>query len=74
MAKQSQVKSRRKLLNPVFHQQTKKEEDSQLTRGMIKIVRRTGQLNLTGRNLANGTFLSNLAVLFSKKNNLILST
>lgn len=54
MEKQSQVKSRRKLLNPVFHLQTKKEEDSQLSRGMIKIVRRTGELNLSGRNLANG--------------------
>lgn len=55
MAKQSQVKSRRKLLNPVFHQQTKQEEDSELSRGLIKVVRRTGQLSLTGRNLANGT-------------------
>ncbi|KAI4461761.1 leucine rich repeat [Holotrichia oblita] len=32
MAKQSQVKSRRKLLNPVFHLQTKQEDDSQLTK------------------------------------------
>ncbi|KAI4461767.1 leucine rich repeat containing protein [Holotrichia oblita] len=52
MAKQSQVKSRRKLLNPVFHLQTKQEDDSQLTKGMIKVVRRTGQLNLSGRGLA----------------------
>lgn len=54
MAKQSQVKSKRKLLNPVFHLQTKKEDDSQLTRGMIKVVRKTGQLNLSGRSLATG--------------------
>lgn len=54
MAKQSNVKSRRKLINPVFHLQTKEEDDSQLTKGIIKIVRRTGQLNLSGRNLANG--------------------
>ncbi|RZC39469.1 leucine-rich repeat-containing protein 40-like [Asbolus verrucosus] len=53
MAKQSNVKSRRKLINPVFHLQTKEEDDSQLTKGMIKIVRRTGQLNLSGRNLAH---------------------
>lgn len=54
MAKQSQVKSRRKLLNPVFHLQTKEEEDGVLSRGLIKIVRRTGQLNLSGRNLTAG--------------------
>ncbi|XP_044260698.1 leucine-rich repeat-containing protein 40-like isoform X2 [Tribolium madens] len=53
MAKQSNVKSRRKLLNPVFHLQSKEEDDSQLTRGIIKIVRRTGQLNLSGRSLAH---------------------
>lgn len=54
MAKQSHVKSKRKLLNPLFHLQTKKEDDSQLTQGMIKVVRRTGQLNLSGRSLATG--------------------
>lgn len=52
MAKQSQVKSKRKLLNPIFHLQTEEDDDSQLTKGMIKIVRRTGQLNLSGRSLA----------------------
>lgn len=57
MAKQSQVKSRRKFFNPVFHQQTKLEENNQLSRGMIKTVRRTGQLNLSGRNLGNGMFV-----------------
>lgn len=54
MAKQSQVKSKRKLLNPVFHQQTKEEDDRQLTEGMIKVVRKTGQLNLSRRSLATG--------------------
>lgn len=56
MAKQSQVKSRRKLLNPVFHLQTKQEDDNQLTKGMIKVVRRTGQLNLSGRGLGTGIY------------------
>lgn len=60
MAKQSNVKSRRKIVNPVFHLQTKLEDDSQLTKGIIKTVRRTGQLNLSGRNLANGKPLINL--------------
>lgn len=55
MAKQSQVKSRRKLLNPIFHLQTKKEDDSVLTQGMIKVVRKSGQLNLSGRSLVNGS-------------------
>lgn len=67
MAKQSQVKSKRKLLNPVFHLQTKKEEDTLLTRGLIKIVRRTGQLNLSGRNLANGPYLLLILVGFGVK-------
>lgn len=53
MAKQSQVKARRKLINPVFHFQTKQEDDGQLTTGMIKVVRKTGQLNLSGRGLAS---------------------
>uniref|UniRef100_A0A1Y1KX67 Disease resistance R13L4/SHOC-2-like LRR domain-containing protein n=3 Tax=Photinus pyralis TaxID=7054 RepID=A0A1Y1KX67_PHOPY len=52
MAKQSQVKSKRKLLNPIFHLQTDEEDDNQLSNGMIKIVRRTGQLNLSGCSLA----------------------
>lgn len=59
MAKASHVKSRRKLLNPVFHVQTKEEDDSHLTKGMIKIVRRTGQLNLSGRGLATGNYTLN---------------
>lgn len=54
MAKQFPVKSRRKLLNPVFHLQTKKEDENQLTKGMIKVVRKSGQLNLSGRSLASG--------------------
>ncbi|GJQ71783.1 hypothetical protein Trydic_g11476 [Trypoxylus dichotomus] len=45
------MESRRKLVHPVFHLQTKEEDDSQLTKGMIKVVRRTGQLNLSGRGL-----------------------
>lgn len=52
MAKQSQVKAKRKLLNPIFHLQTKNEDDKLLTKGLIKVVRRTGQLNLSGRGLA----------------------
>ncbi|KRT78958.1 hypothetical protein AMK59_7353 [Oryctes borbonicus] len=52
MAKASQIKSRRKLVQPVFHLQTKEEDDSQLTKGMMKVVRRTGQLNLSGRGMA----------------------
>ncbi|KAF5301199.1 hypothetical protein FQR65_LT08934 [Abscondita terminalis] len=51
MAKQSQVKSKRKL-NPIFHLQTKSEDDGHLTKGLIKVVRKTGQLNLSGRALA----------------------
>lgn len=50
----SQVKSQRKQLNPVFHLQSKDEDDNQLTNGMIKVVRKTGQLNLSGRTLATG--------------------
>ncbi|KAL3268782.1 hypothetical protein HHI36_007880 [Cryptolaemus montrouzieri] len=51
MAKQSLVKNKRKILNPVFHLQTKDEEEKVITREMIKAVRRTGSLNLSGRSL-----------------------
>ena len=54
MADQTRAKSRRKLLNPVFHFQTKQEDDSQLSDGMIKVVRKTGQLNLSGRGMSSG--------------------
>lgn len=51
--KEASVRSRRKILNPMFHLQTKEEDDSQLSQGMIKVVLKTGQLNLSGRGLAN---------------------
>ncbi|CAH0554418.1 unnamed protein product [Brassicogethes aeneus] len=52
MEKQSKVKSRKKLINPVFHLQTKEDDDGYITKDVIKSVRKTGQLNLSGRHLA----------------------
>nr|CAI5840168.1 unnamed protein product [Callosobruchus analis] len=52
MEKHSNVKSRRKHISPVFHLQTKKEEDQHITKEVIKSVRRTGQLNLSSRHIA----------------------
>nr|XP_022917612.1 leucine-rich repeat-containing protein 40-like [Onthophagus taurus] len=69
MAKASQVKSRRKLLNPVFHLQTKMEDDTQLTKGMIKVVRRTGQLNLSGRGM--GTVPSTMFTMYNDDENIV---
>lgn len=60
MNKQSRVKSSRKALNPVFHLQTKKEDDGALSQGMIKAARKNGQLNLSGRGLACGKTLCRL--------------
>lgn len=54
MEKQSKVKSRKKYVNPIFHLQTKNEDDSHLTKDIMKTVRQTGQLNLSGKHLSNG--------------------
>lgn len=43
---------RRKMIHPIFHLQSEREDDEQLTKGMINVVRKTGQLNLSGRALA----------------------
>ncbi|XP_028142541.1 leucine-rich repeat-containing protein 40-like isoform X2 [Diabrotica virgifera virgifera] len=52
MEKQNKVKSRRKCVNPVFHLQTKDENDQHMTKDVIKKVRTTGQLNLSSRHLS----------------------
>lgn len=57
MAKQSQVKSRRKVLNPIFHLQTKSEDDGKLSIALLKNARKTGQLNLSGRSLLTSVYL-----------------
>lgn len=41
-------------LNPVFHKQNKKEDDGQLSLGLIKQSRSSGSLNLSGKGLATG--------------------
>lgn len=59
MAKNYLSKNKSKSLNPVFYLQTKEDEDKNLTKGMIKVIRKTGNLNLSGRNLQsipNGVF------------------
>ncbi|XP_018577028.1 leucine-rich repeat-containing protein 40 isoform X3 [Anoplophora glabripennis] len=53
MEKQAKVKSRRKYINPVFHLQTKAEDEKFITKDVIKNVRKTGQLNLFGRHLSS---------------------
>lgn len=47
--------NRKKNLNPVFHLQNKKEDEGQLSKGMIKIARKSGCLNLSGRALSSGS-------------------
>lgn len=41
-------------LNPVFHKQSKIEDEGQLSLGLIKQARNSGSLNLSGRGLATG--------------------
>ncbi|KAJ8967536.1 hypothetical protein NQ314_002851 [Rhamnusium bicolor] len=53
MEKHSKVKSRRKFINPIFHVQTKDEDDNHITKDIIKSVRKTGQLNLSCRHLSS---------------------
>lgn len=56
MAKQSQVKSTRKIVKPIFHLQTKSEDDDKLSVALLKNARKTGQLNLSNRNLQTSNF------------------
>lgn len=45
---------RKEDLNPVFHLQTKSEDNRQLSLELIKQARKTGCLNLSGRLLTSG--------------------
>lgn len=49
------TKSRVKLSNkPIFHLQDKKADESELSLGLIKSAKRTGQLSLCNRGLGTG--------------------
>ncbi|CAG9860792.1 unnamed protein product [Phyllotreta striolata] len=53
MDKQSvKMKSRRKIVNPVFHLQTKQENDQHITKDVIRLVKNTGKLNLSSKHLS----------------------
>lgn len=54
MEKRNNVKSNRKIIDPVFHLQTKAENDGQLSKAILKNTRQTGKLNLAGRSLSTG--------------------
>lgn len=54
MEMRPQVKNRRKMISPVFHTQTKSEDEKHLSKEVIKTVRRTGVLKLCGKHLAIG--------------------
>lgn len=41
-------------LNPVFHFQTKKDDNQELSSSLIKNARKTGALKLAGRGLSSG--------------------
>lgn len=44
-------------LNPIFHLQTKNDDSSVLSMGMIKQARKSGILNLSGRGLVSGNLI-----------------
>jgi hypothetical protein len=41
-------------VNPLFHTQNKDADSKELSRHLIKVARKTGQLNLSGRGLVSG--------------------
>ncbi|XP_030749929.1 leucine-rich repeat-containing protein 40-like [Sitophilus oryzae] len=53
MDKHSKVKNRRKIISPVFHLQTKAEDEKHFSKEVVKSVRKTGVLNLSGKHLAS---------------------
>lgn len=54
MANKNSVRAGRKVLEPIFHLQTKEENDGQLSKALLKNARQTGKLNLSGRSLNLG--------------------
>lgn len=50
-------------LNPVFHFQTKKDDDNEFSHSLIKNARKTGCLKLAGRGLSSGVYMSVLMLL-----------
>lgn len=60
MAKRNNVKATRKVIDPIFHLQTKEENDGQLSKAIIKNTRQTGKLNLSARSLNMGKSSVNL--------------
>lgn len=54
MAKRINTKPSRPVLQPIFHLQTKEDNDCQLPRALLKTTRKTGKLNLSGRSLNMG--------------------
>lgn len=45
-------------LNPVFHKREKSEDNKELSDKLLKLARKTGTLNLSGRGLATGKSLA----------------
>lgn len=41
-------------LNPVFHKREKSEDNNELSEKLLKLAKKTGSLNLSGRGLATG--------------------
>lgn len=58
MSQRAPIKSRVRLSNKsVFHLQDKKADDKELSIGLIKSAKRTGQLSLSNRGLGSGKFV-----------------
>lgn len=58
MSRRTPIKSRVKVCNKsVFHLQDKKADENELSIGLIKSAKRTGQLNLCNRGLGTGKFI-----------------
>jgi hypothetical protein len=45
----------RKKINPVFHTRNQGADSKELSSHLIKLARKSGQLNLSGRGIASGT-------------------
>lgn len=58
MSRRTPIKSRVKACNKsVFHLQDKKTDENELSIGLIKSAKRTGQLSLCNRGLGSGKFI-----------------
>ena len=67
------LNSRLKRVNPIFQLQDQESDSKELSSHLIKLARKSGQLNLSGKGLATGNDILGYDFIFKIKLNLWLT-